>query len=91
MLLEHALDSKSNSAVLYIVGQLKPSASSMDAIPPFLLKQLFDAVGPYLLNKINRCLGTSTVPTILKHAIIRSLLKKPNLDLNVLANFRHCF
>ncbi len=60
----------------------------MDVIPPFLLKQVFDAVGPYLLNIINRCLETCTVPEALKHAIIRPLLKKPNLDLNVLANFR---
>ncbi len=72
-----------------IVGQLKLSGSSMDAIPPFILKQVFDAVCPYLLNIINRCLGTCMVlPEALKHAIIRPLLKKPNLDLNVLANFR---
>lgn len=29
-----------------IVGQLKPSGFSIDAIPPYILKQVFDAVGP---------------------------------------------
>jgi len=60
----------------------------MDAIPSFLLKKVLDAVGPYLLNIINRCLETSMVPEALKHAIVRPLLKKPNLDVHVVANFR---
>lgn len=51
-----------------IVGQLKLSGSSMDAIPPFLLKQVFDLVGPYLLNIVTRCLETYTILEVLKHA-----------------------
>lgn len=43
-------------------------------------------MGPYLLN-INRCLEKYKVPEALKLAIVHPLLKKPNLDLNVLANF----
>ncbi len=33
-----------------IVCQLKQSGSSIDSIPPYFLKQGFDAVGPYLVS-----------------------------------------
>ncbi len=35
-----------------IVCQLKLSGSSIDFIPPYFLKQVFDAVGPYLVTMI---------------------------------------
>ncbi len=68
--------------------QLKPSGSSIDFIPPYFLKQVFDAVGPYLVTKINRCFETSSVPEMIKHATVFPLLKRPNLDPSVLANYR---
>ncbi len=68
--------------------QLKPSGSSIDAIPPYFLKQVFDAVGPYIVTMINQCFETSTVPDVLKHATVYPLLKRPNLDPSVLANYR---
>ncbi len=71
-----------------IVCQLKPSGSSIDFIPPYFLKQVFDAVGPYLVTKINRCFETSSVPEMIKHATVFPLLKRPNLDPSVLANYR---
>lgn len=49
-----------------IVGQLKLSGSSIDAIPPYFLKQVFDVVGPYPVTIVNRCFETSTVPDVLK-------------------------
>uniref|UniRef100_A0A8C2KHR2 Reverse transcriptase domain-containing protein n=1 Tax=Cyprinus carpio TaxID=7962 RepID=A0A8C2KHR2_CYPCA len=72
-----------------IVCQLKPSGSSIDAIPPHFFKQVFDALGPYFVTMINRCLDTSIVPDVLKHnATVYPLLKRPNLDPSVLANYR---
>ncbi len=38
-----------------IVFQLKLSGSSIDFIPPYFLKQVFYAVGPYLVSMINQC------------------------------------
>ncbi len=37
---------------------------------------------------INQCFETSTVPDVLKHATVYSLLKRPNLDPSALANYR---
>ncbi len=70
------------------MDHLKPSGSSTDVIPPFFLKQILDVVGPALLSLINRCLETGTIPDLLKHAIVRPLLKKQGMDPTVLANFR---
>lgn len=71
-----------------LVCQLKPSGSPIDAIPPRFLKLVFEAVGPYLVTLINRCLETGAVPDMLKLATVHPLLKRPNLDPTVLANFR---
>ncbi len=40
------------------------------------------------MSLINRCLETGTIPDLLKHAIVRPLLKKQGMDPTVLANFR---
>ena len=45
-------------------------------------------MGPSLLVFINSCLRLGTVPAAFKHAVVRPLLKKPNLDPSVLSNFR---
>lgn len=39
-------------------------------ITPQLLKQVFDVVGPTLLNLINKCLESGVVPDYLKHASV---------------------
>ncbi len=72
-----------------LVDHLKPSGSSTDVIPQFFLKQILDVVGPGLLSLINRCLETGTIPDLLKHAIVRPLLKKQGMDPTLfLTNFR---
>lgn len=71
-----------------IVCRLKPSGSTVDILPPYFLKQVFDAVGPYLVTLINRCFETSSVPDVLKHATVYPLLKRHNLDPIVLENYR---
>ncbi len=76
------------SDLLEIVEQLKSSGSSLDIIPPFLFKQIFTDVAPYLLIIINRSLESGIMPDCLKHAVVYPLLKKQNLDSSVLTNFR---
>ncbi len=76
------------SDLLEIVEQLKPSGSSLDIIPPFLFKQIFIDVAPYLLIIINRSLEFGIMSDCLKHAVVYPLLKKQNLDSSVLTNFR---
>ncbi len=47
-----------------------------------------DAVGPCILDIINKSLSEGTVPEYFKHATIKPLLKQHNLDVTVLSNFR---
>lgn len=62
-----------------IVNQLKPSGSSIDIIPTYFLKHVYDVVGPQLLIMINRCSETGIVPDLLKRATVHPLLKKTEL------------
>lgn len=71
-----------------IVGQLKPSGSPHDILPPRFFKQVFEVFGPTVQNIMNSCLETAMVPDDMKHGFVHPLLKKPNLDPTVLSNFR---
>ncbi|CAM4712096.1 unnamed protein product [Leuciscus chuanchicus] len=73
------------------VHELKPTTCPLDAVPDRILKEAIDTIGPFVVSFINSCLSLGTVPTILKHAIVRPLLKKPNLDPSILSNFRPSF
>ncbi|KAI2660342.1 RNA-directed DNA polymerase from mobile element jockey [Labeo rohita] len=70
------------------VHELKATICPLDAVPARIMKEAIDIVGPCLVSFINSCLSLGTVPTALKHAIVRPLLKKPNLDPSILSNFR---
>uniref|UniRef100_A0A3B3BYA6 Reverse transcriptase domain-containing protein n=1 Tax=Oryzias melastigma TaxID=30732 RepID=A0A3B3BYA6_ORYME len=67
---------------------MKPSGSPLDAVPPRFLKQVFTSIGQLILTVINSSLSTGVVPTGFKHAVVKPLIKRPNLDNSVLANFR---
>ena len=71
-----------------IVKSLKSTNCPLDTVPAKVLKMVFNTVGPSLLVFINSCLTLGTVPDAFKHAVVRPLLKKPNLDPSVLSNFR---
>jgi hypothetical protein len=45
-------------------------------------------IGPFIVSIINKSLLSGIVPTYCKHAIVHPLLKKTNLDKNVLCNYR---
>ncbi|KAK7925857.1 hypothetical protein WMY93_008167 [Mugilogobius chulae] len=71
-----------------IIQGMRPTNCPLDIVPSKVIKQAFDAVGPCLLSLMNSSLSTGTVPTVFKHAVVRPLLKKPNLDPTVLSDFR---
>lgn len=81
-------DMVSLSFLSNIVKSLKPTNCPVDIVPRKVLKMVFNTVGPSLLFLINSCLGLGTVPASFKHAVVRPLLKKPNLDPSVMSNFR---
>uniref|UniRef100_A0A3Q3R0V1 Reverse transcriptase domain-containing protein n=1 Tax=Monopterus albus TaxID=43700 RepID=A0A3Q3R0V1_MONAL len=70
-----------------LVAHLKPTSSPLDIVLARIIKEAIDTVGPTLVNLINGSLRSGLVPTALKHAIVRPLLKKVNLDPADPANF----
>lgn len=66
--------------MMKIIMASKPSSCILDPIPTKLLKELLPVLGPPMLNIINGSLSTGCVPNSLKVAVIKPLLKKPNLD-----------
>ena len=66
--------------MLKIIMASKPSSCILDPIPTKLMKELLPVLGHPMLNIINFSLSTGCVPNSLKVAVIKPLLKKPNLD-----------
>ena len=72
--------------VRFIVKQLPNSA--LDPLPTWLLKECVEELAPLITLIINKSLEEGTVPVSLKHALVTPILKKDNLDSNVLSNYR---
>jgi len=60
----------------------------LDPLPTWLLKECIIPLAPLLTAIINNSLSEGEVPSELKHAIVRPLLKKQGLDKELLKNYR---
>ena len=60
----------------------------MDPIPTWLLKECVTELVPLISDIVNKSLAESHVPESFKMALVRPLLKKPNLDQDNLKNYR---
>jgi len=67
---------------------MKAKSCALDAIRTDLLKSSVDVIIPFVVNLVNSSLVSGIVPQCFKQAIIRPLLKKTDLDFNILSNFR---
>uniref|UniRef100_A0A8C2FL91 Reverse transcriptase domain-containing protein n=1 Tax=Cyprinus carpio TaxID=7962 RepID=A0A8C2FL91_CYPCA len=66
--------------VTTLLDKLKPAYGHSDVLLPSLFKQVFDSIGPCVVEMINTSLLTGVVPDFFKHAIVEPVLKKPSLD-----------
>ena len=66
----------------------KNSTCLLDPLGTGFLKQMLPEIGTPLLNLINASLTSGYVPQSFKIAVIKPILKKPNLDPNYLSNYR---
>ena len=66
----------------------KPIICILDPIPTKLLKEILPLINSTLLNTINLSLSSGYVPRSFKIAEIKTLLKKPTRDREVLDNYR---
>ena len=60
----------------------------LDPLPATLLKEHFDLLLPSICRTVNLSLESGHLPSSLKSAVLTPLLKKPDLDHEVLSNFR---
>ena len=74
------------SEIRKILNKMSKSCS-LDPLPLWLVKECIDDFIPIITKIVNLSLHLGTVPKELKHAVIRPLLKKAGLELN-LKNYR---
>ncbi len=66
----------------------KPTTCLLDPVPTTLLKELLPVAEEPLLNIINSSLSLGHIAKPFKLAVIKPLIKKPQLDPSELANYR---
>ena len=53
-----------------VVGQIKPSGSPCDTVPPHFFKEVFPCIGQSVLAIINSSLSSGVVSQSFKHAVV---------------------
>ena len=84
-------ESVTDEFVLKIINSASAKSCELHPIPTTLLYENLDILLPTITNIINTSLTTGIVPPDLKTAIVKPLLKKPSLDINLLKNYRPIF
>ena len=71
-----------------LINRLPNKSCDIYPIPATCLKQCVDQLTPVITEIINLSLICGLFPELLRHALVRPLLKKPNLDPEILQNYR---
>uniref|UniRef100_A0A3B4C3D6 Reverse transcriptase domain-containing protein n=1 Tax=Pygocentrus nattereri TaxID=42514 RepID=A0A3B4C3D6_PYGNA len=71
-----------------IISSANCTTCILDAIPSKLLKEVLPVIINTILTIVNSSLSLGHVPKAFKLAVIKPLIKKPNLDVTVLSNYR---
>ena len=74
--------------VISLVTKCPTKTSGLGPLPTTLVKANIDILAPILVKIINISLESGTVPATFKYAVIAPLLKKPNLDPDLMNNYR---
>ena len=74
--------------ILNIIKQSPSKSCELDPLPTWLLKECTSELVPLITDIVNMSLRESLIPTTLKTALIRPLLKKTGLDSDILKNYR---
>ena len=70
-----------------LIKNAKPTTCDLDPIPSSLIKQYIDILAPVICKIINTSLSTGEFASPWKTAIVKPLLKKPNLE-HIKKNYR---
>ncbi len=81
-------DMVSEETVLDAIKSASITSCPLDPLPVETFKQCLNDQLPTITRIVNISLSTGKFPADLKHARIKPLLKKSNLDVNTLSNYR---
>ncbi|KAL8623498.1 hypothetical protein ACOMHN_015706 [Nucella lapillus] len=70
------------------ISKMSKKSCKLDPLPASLLFECLDELIPVITNVINTSLRTGSVPISFKHALVKTLIKKSNLDPNILNSYR---
>ncbi len=84
----HSFSTIGEEELYKLVKSSKPTTCMLDPIPSKLLKEVLPEVIDPLLAIINSSLSLGYVPKNFKLAVIKPLIKKPQLDPKDLVNYR---
>uniref|UniRef100_A0A8C2I128 Reverse transcriptase domain-containing protein n=1 Tax=Cyprinus carpio TaxID=7962 RepID=A0A8C2I128_CYPCA len=84
----HSFSTIGEEELYKLVKSFKPTTCMLDIIPSKLLKAVFPEVIDPLLTIINSSLSLGYVTKTFKLAVIKPLIKKPQLDPKELVNYR---
>ena len=71
-----------------IIKTSKSTSCPLDALPTTLLKKCLSVLLPVITQIINVSLSSGKFPRSFSHALVKPLLKKPNVDCEILKNYR---
>ena len=71
-----------------VLREMPKKSCDLDPIPVPILHDCLEEITPIVVDIINKSLSSGVVPSCFKHALVRPLLKKANLDPNCLRNYR---
>ena len=71
-----------------IILPTKPTTCALDPISSKLIKECIDSLLPVITHIVNLSLSQGIMPVSLKKAVVKPLLKKINLILEILKNYR---
>ena len=73
---------------VYFPSHFTASSCSLDPLPTKLVKEFSHSLVPHVTHVVNLSLSSGVFPQILKHALVKPLLKKSNLDSEIMKNYR---
>ena len=82
------LNSFTNTNTMHVLELLKSTKKTcgLDPLPSSVLNECFHVLSSIITQIINMSISHGQVPILLKEATVRPLLKKPSLDIDVLAH-----
>ena len=80
--------SVSEASVKELISKMPQTSCELDPIPASLFNDCINELIPAITTMMNTSLATGIVPQSMKHALVKPLLKKPNLDPECLNNYR---